>query len=115
MALYCVTLTGATVSEDVCNCMLVRNYSFLLEIEDAVALENAKIPWTSQEFCATTEQLIAWGAAAIVGLILVAVALILVTWRCTKCLGKSSSMDGENSTGTPSEIRAELGNGRTDN
>ena len=79
----------------------------MLEIEDAVALENTKIPWTSQEFCATTEQLIAWGAAAIVGLILVAVALILVTWRCTKCL--AWRQDDEQ---TPSEIKAELENGK---
>ena len=111
MALYCVTLTGVTVSEDVCNCRLVRNYSFLLEIEDAVALENAKIPWTSQKFCVSNVILTATGAGVVVVLILVLVAVVLVTWRCTKCLGKSSR-DDQDSTRTPSELRAELGNGK---
>ena len=104
MALYCVT--GVTVSE------YVRNYSFLLEIEDAVALENAKIPWTSQEFCVSNLILTAAGAGAVVVLILVLVAVVLVTRRCTKWRLGKSSRDDQNSTRTPSELRAELGNGK---
>ena len=83
----------------------------MLEIQDAVALESKNSPmhWTSQTFCASTKELIASGAVAIAGLIVVAVVLILVTWRCTKCLGKSSSKDLDAELDT---IRAELGNGK---
>ena len=80
----------------------------MLEVEDTIVLENAAAPWTSQRFCATTAELIAAGSGAIAGLILVAVVLILVTWKCTKCLGTSGSNEDQNSTRTASE----LGNGR---
>ena len=69
------------------------NYSFLLEVEDAVAMEEVQSPWTSQRFCATTPELIAAGSGAIAGLVLVAVVLVIVTWRCTKCLGRSGGND----------------------
>ena len=81
----------------------------MLEVEDAVAMESSKTPWTAQKRCATTMELIAIGAPIIAGLLLISVGLVLVTWRCTKCL--ASNKDDQNSTRTPSEL-AEMGNGK---